>query len=260
MNHDSRRRMPWSAVLVIMVMITAACGSGDDSTADTTAFGADAGATLDEYLASATEQPVGTIPLPGATSDEDAVPGEHQFGASLDEFASTQSEGEYELPESEPPPEGFDEIQWEDLVPPGASEEEISARFDERIAKVEPGSAEADAVFEQLQAEYDNQPVNPAMAGSEIMLAGFVAPLTYDGDLITEFLLVPYFGACIHVPPPPANQTVMVSLEDDGLTIDESYGAVWVTGTLTLDGSTTDLAEAGYSISDAQTGVHDLTF
>lgn len=110
-------------------------------------------------------------------------------------------------------------------------------------------------MYAALEAEYDNQPVNAEMAGEEIQLAGFVAPLTYDGDLIVEFLLVPYFGACIHVPPPPANQTVLVTLADGGgLTFDESWGAVWVTGTLTVDGATTDLAEAGYSISGAQSG------
>ena len=176
-----------------------------------------------------------------------------KYGSTLEEFGEIV----LDTPEGTPPPPGFTKIEWGDLIPPGFSGQEISERFNERIAQVEPGSPEADEVFADLQAEYENQPVNPDLAGSEIQLAGFVAPLTYVDDLITEFLLVPYFGACIHVPPPPVNQTIMVNLQDgEGLTIDESWGAVWVTGTLTVDGAETDLATAGYSINEAQTGVY----
>lgn len=179
----------------------------------------------------------------------------HQFGASLDEFFDGSAP---DAPASTPPPDGFAEITWEDLVPPGSSGAEISARFNERIALVEPGSPEADEVFAELQAEYSNQPPNPELAGDDILLAGFIAPLTYSGDLITEFLLVPYFGACIHVPPPPANQTVLVSLaEGEGVTIDESWGAIWVTGTMNVDTANTDLATAAYSISGASSGVYN---
>ena len=82
-----------------------------------------------------------------------------------------------------------------------------------------------------MQAEYDDASLNPELDSEDIQLAGFVAPLTFDGDDITEFLLVPYFGACIHVPPPPANQTVMVTLADgESLSLEESWGAVWVAG------------------------------
>ncbi len=197
-----------------------------------------------------------------AASDESAVASTPttatdgpEYGATLDEFLGEEAE------QGEPaalPDDGFELIDWKDLVPAGFSEEEMSARFDERIAEVEPGTPEADAVFAELQEEFDNQPVNTELAGSDIRLEGFVAPLTYEGDLVTEFLLVPYFGACVHVPPPPPNQTVMVTLEGgQGLTIDESWGAVWVTGTMTVDAADTELARAGYSIVGAQTGVYE---
>jgi hypothetical protein len=220
----ARSALSTLCLLVATAVIAAACGSSGASTATevspTTSVGSDTpeyGASLDEFL-----------------------------GAEVDQAASSA------------PPGGFTEIEWEDLVPAGFSQQEISARFDDRINEVEPGSPEADAVYKELQAEYDNQPANPDIDGSAVQLNGFVAPLTYSGDLVTEFLLVPYFGACIHVPPPPANQTVMVTLEDgQGLTVDESWGAVWVTGTMTLDGAETDLANAAYTINNAQTGVYD---
>jgi len=178
-----------------------------------------------------------------------------EYGDSLDEFFDAS---ETTSAASSPVPEGFSEITWDSLIPPGSSGAEISALFDERIAAVEPGSPEADEVFAELQAAYGNQPADPALAGQDIVLAGFIAPLTYSGDLITEFLLVPYFGACIHVPAPPPNQTVMVTVaEGEGVPIDDSWGAIWVAGTMTLDAADTDLATAAYSISSAQSGVHD---
>jgi len=187
--------------------------------------------------------------------DPAAVADGPEFGASLDEFFDAS---EPAGSASSPMPDGFNEITWDDLIPPGSSGAEISALFDERIAAVEPGSPEADEIFAELQAAYGNQPADPALAGQDVVLAGFIAPLTYSGDLVTEFLLVPYFGACIHVPAPPPNQTVMVTLaEGEGVPIDDSWGAVWVAGTMTLDGADTDLATAAYSISSGQSGVYD---
>ncbi len=178
----------------------------------------------------------------------------HDFGVSLDEFLGDDARPA----EASSPPDGFEEIEWNDLVPSGFSVEEISAEFDERIAAVEAGSPEANAIFAELQAEFDDQPVNAERNGDMIRLAGFTAPLTFEDGLITEFLLVPTFGACTHVPPPPVNQTIMVRLpEGQGLTLEEAWGAVWVTGTLTIEGAETDLATAGYTLVGAQTGVYE---
>lgn len=191
-----------------------------------------------------------------SASEEDSSAGP-EYGASLSEFrdATQTIDDSVPSPRSEPP-YGFTEIQWEDLIPPGSSSAEISARFNQQMVGVEPGSAQADEILADLQAEFENQPANPELEGMTIQLTGFIAPLTYSGDLITEFLLVPYFGACIHVPAPPPNQTVVVRLQDgQSLTIEDSWGPVWVTGTMTIDGATTDLATASYTISGAQAGV-----
>jgi len=148
-------------------------------------------------------------------------------------------------------------IVWEDLVPPGFSGPEIVARYQERLDAIEPGSAEASALFAEMQAEFDPEAVNPQLDGQQIRLAGFVAPLTYQDDIVTEFLLVPTYGACIHVPPPPPNQTIMVSVDkSNGLTTDEAWGAVWVEGTISVSPATTELASASYTISNATSGVY----
>ena len=52
-----------------------------------------------------------------------------------------------------------------------------------------------------------------SLNGQYVKLPGYVVPLESDaGGLLSEFLLVPYYGACIHVPPPPSNQIVYVRL------------------------------------------------
>jgi hypothetical protein len=59
---------------------------------------------------------------------------------------------------------------------------------------------------------------------------------------------VPYYGACIHVPPPPANQTVYVVTEKGQGTRPKVFDVVWVTGDLTVQRIANDVAEAGYTI------------
>jgi hypothetical protein len=69
-------------------------------------------------------------------------------------------------------------------------------------------------------------------------------------DLLSlgEFLLVPYYGACIHVPPPPANQTVHVVTAKGGEYHGGLFDTVWVSGTLKTQSPSSELGEAGYRL------------
>ncbi len=176
------------------------------------------------------------------------------YGASVDEWLDGTGGEQSNVVV----PNGYEQIQWEDLIPQGYGTEEILARFDEELAAVQPGTLEAEELYAEIQAEFDSADViNEEVDGQNIFLAGFVAPLTYEGDLITEFLLVPFFGACIHVPAPPENQTIMITLpEGEGMTLDESWSAIWVTGTMSVNSTQTEIGSAGYSISNAQFGLH----
>jgi len=71
--------------------------------------------------------------------------------------------------------------------------------------------------------------VNQDLNGQQVRLAGYVLPLEMDGQKINEFLLVPYVGACIHEPVPPANQIVRVKFER-GFEVDGAFAPVWVQG------------------------------
>ena len=86
-----------------------------------------------------------------------------------------------------------------------------------------------------------------ALNGKLVKMPGFVVPLEFDGTEVSEFLLVPYFGACIHVPPPPANQIVYVKSQKKGL-IDGLFDVVWVTGKMNTVRFNSDLGEAGYTL------------
>ena len=64
---------------------------------------------------------------------------------------------------------------------------------------------------------------------------------------VTEFLLVPYFGARIHVPPPPSNQIVLVQSEI-GIALEATYVPYWISGIMHVEQSSSELASAGYRL------------
>jgi hypothetical protein len=86
-----------------------------------------------------------------------------------------------------------------------------------------------------------------SLDGKRVHIGGYVVPLDFDATTIKEFLLVPFVGACIHVPPPPANQIVYVKSEK-GFQVQGMFDPVYVTGTLKVSMTSTGLADAGYSL------------
>jgi hypothetical protein len=97
-------------------------------------------------------------------------------------------------------------------------------------------------------------PVVAALDGRRVRIGGYVVSLDFDATRVKEFLLVPFVGACIHVPPPPANQIVYVK-SGQGFDVSGTFEPVWVTGTLKVTAAFTGLAEAGYSL-DAEAVEH----
>lgn len=92
--------------------------------------------------------------------------------------------------------------------------------------------------------------VNPAWDQHDISLPGYAVPLEGDGQIVTSFLLVPYFGACIHVPPPPTNQVVLVKVPQ-GVPADDLWDTIKVQGILHVQSTRHDLANAGYQLDAA---------
>jgi hypothetical protein len=82
-----------------------------------------------------------------------------------------------------------------------------------------------------MRTAWDNAPVNPELVGKTVRIPGFVVPLEEGKDGLKEFLLVPYFGACVHSPPPPSNQIIHV-LPKSAAKGYRSMDTVWVSGVL----------------------------
>jgi hypothetical protein len=86
----------------------------------------------------------------------------------------------------------------------------------------------------------------PELDGQYVRIAGYIVPLEVDGkNRMSEFFLVPYFGACIHVPPPPPNQIILARLAKP-IPVTEIYDAYWVEGTLKVELNRNEVAAAAY--------------
>ena len=99
------------------------------------------------------------------------------------------------------------------------------------------------AKYESFRAAVDalNRRVDDGLDGQLVRIPGYALPLEFAGIAVKEFLLVPYFGACIHVPPPPPNQMVFVTL-DEPYVVNELFAPVWITGRMSVERSTKSLS------------------
>ena len=113
-------------------------------------------------------------------------------------------------------------ISWEDLSP---TKDGVNMIFDGAaemrgtpdISEFEGSKERLDQFLDDMKYMKESQGesglINIRLNGKSIKIAGYITPIAFDGENITEFLFVPYRGACIHVPPPPANQIIYVKRE-----------------------------------------------
>ena len=87
-----------------------------------------------------------------------------------------------------------------------------------------------------------------ALDGQAVKIPGFVVPLDDDDHGLSEFLLVPSPQACIHVPPPPPNQMVMVRMKKDATAPQRSWGPVWIRGRLHIASSDSQYGKISYML------------
>ena len=134
-------------------------------------------------------------------------------------------------------------LQWSELIPEGAPPPPPPLAIHDMSQLADALAAEAGpAAAQQSPAA----PVVEALDGIVARLPGYIVPLEMDGEgRVIEFLLVPYFGACIHVPPPPSNQIVHATSEL-GVRVDQLYQPYWIEGPLKVEPASSELAEAGY--------------
>jgi hypothetical protein len=139
------------------------------------------------------------------------------------------------------------ELQWDSLIPDDYRPDKIMNQFGD-ISTLDDNDPRAQKILQELKAVWKLAPVVETLDGRRVKMPGFVVPIEGDGEKLTEFLLVPYYGACIHVPPPPANQTIYVQVPEGDAKIRRAFDTVWVTGVLSAKSFDSDLATAGYRI------------
>lgn len=170
------------------------------------------------------------LPPPTAAADK----AEYKVGDRLPQKPGTGASSSYK------------ELEWDALVPADWNPaRELGALDFGSLSDSDPRAIKA---LEQMRKAWDNAPVVAALNGSRVRLPGFVVPLDNARGQVTEFLLVPYFGACIHTPPPPANQIVHV-FPAKPFKADQMMEAVWVSGVLETTRSDTGLGSAGYRMN-----------
>ncbi len=139
----------------------------------------------------------------------------------------------------------FKELQWDDLVPKGW--DPYKEMRDKNVGSLIDGSPRALQRMREMRELWDNAPTNKALNGQAVKLPGYIVPLEGATEGLREFLLVPYFGACIHSPPPPANQIVHVVAAKPVKGF-AAMDTVWVSGELTMARQDSEMGVSGYKI------------
>jgi hypothetical protein len=150
---------------------------------------------------------------------------------------------------------GYQKITWDDLL----NEEWYQQMKKDmasygRMSFLKDGSEEAEKLMASMRKKLDEAPISTKYVNQKIRMPGFVVPLDAVRNGQREFLLVPYFGACIHTPPPPANQIVLVTPHPQlnlSKTL-ESMDVIWVEGELKEARTKTASGVSGYSLEAIQ--------
>ncbi len=146
-------------------------------------------------------------------------------------------------PASVAKPSPYRVVKWEDLIP--ADWDPMKGFKDLNFQDLGDADPRAMKMLEELRAWWDKAPVRQDINKTLIRIPGFVIPLERQKDRMTEFLLVPYFGACIHTPPPPSNQMIHAVVERPVAGF-RSMDPAWISGEIETIRSDTGYGAASY--------------
>ena len=159
------------------------------------------------------------------------------------------------------------EITWEDLMPEGEDElletlyVEFYQEFERNLVRNSTPLSQATTQETDVSSLISEGSAADTMEqigtfnvvkdfdGKRIRVPGYVVPFDFNADAEhKEFLLVPYFGACLHTPPPPPNQIIFVR-SDVAAKIENIEEPVWLEGTLTTGEFLNDLGNSAYELN-----------
>ncbi|MBH3430032.1 DUF3299 domain-containing protein [Pseudomonas alkylphenolica] len=147
-------------------------------------------------------------------------------------------------------------LEWPQLIPAGAPViapqmaplHDLSQLSDALAAEAAPAARQ----------QAPDAPVVKALDGQQVRLPGYIVPLEVSEEgRTTEFLLVPYYGACIHVPPPPSNQIVHI-VSEMGVRVEDLYQPYWIEGRMQVKNTSSELADAGYQMEAEKIYAYEL--
>jgi hypothetical protein len=151
----------------------------------------------------------------------------------------------------------YNEIEWTELMP--ADDLQALLNPPEFLADIEDGSSndsvealgnlgESDDQVKRFEEALKSTRVIEAFDQRRIRIPGFIVPLeSNEQQQVTQFFIVPYFGACLHLPPPPPNQIIYVEYSD-GLELTTLYDPYWFEGTLVIDHTQKELGDSAYTL------------
>ncbi|MFT5897400.1 MAG: hypothetical protein ACI97K_000026 [Glaciecola sp.] len=151
----------------------------------------------------------------------------------------------------------YNEIEWTELMP--ADDLQALLNPPEFLADIEDGSSndrvealgdlgESDEQTKRFEEALKSTRVIEAFDQQRIRIPGFIVPLeSNEQQQVTQFFIVPYFGACLHLPPPPPNQIIYVEYSD-GLEVTTLYDPYWFEGTLVIDHTQKELGDSAYTL------------
>lgn len=151
---------------------------------------------------------------------------------------------------------GVRELGWEELMPEG-EEERLAAIYQRQMSMLYSGSPVAEGSAADTMVQIGTFNTVAELNDTKVRIPGYTVPFEYGADAeITEFLLVPYYGACLHAPPPPPNQTIFV-MTDTPIKLKDLAQAVWIDGSLFTQTQESELADAAYTIKMDTIEVYD---
>lgn len=181
--------------------------------------------------------------------------------SSPDKDSAAQSGDKQPIKQQELNANAYKTIEWIDLMPQddldallnppayldeiedGSEQDQLSSQFQLNIPQ---------AGDDRYQQALTSTRIMPAFDNQKIKIPGFIVPLEFgNNQMVTRFFFVPYFGACIHVPPPPPNQ-IIYGVFDKGVRVNHLHEPFWLTGVLKTTLTENDVATSAYTLTVAE--------
>lgn len=153
--------------------------------------------------------------------------------------------------------ETYQTIEWIEMMP----KDDLEALMNppDYIGQIVDGSAEdnmdtlnnlaeGNEQVQRFQSALKSTRIVEDFIGKKVRIPGFIVPLEGEDQKITEFFIVPFFGACLHMPPPPPNQIIHVEFKD-GVELVNLYDPFWFEGTLSAKMISNDLGASAYAMT-----------